>query len=209
MLYAGPHDMIQNLHSTNATFTSIALTWDELSCVDHNGELTGYRVEYGTTTFNNMTTLNGTSFTVTRLLANTTYMFRVAAVNSNGTGPYSTVVTGQTTANTVTVTVSGSGTPTEGSPFTLTCTVSGHQSLMATVTYQWSRSSGSLQGPTNGMTYTFNPIDRDDNGTYTCQVTISSPLLNSDIAEQDSTTLLVSGTIASTFQYYLNLCLCI
>ncbi len=93
----------------------------------------------------------------------------------------------------VTVAVSGDGTLTEGSPYTLTCTVSGHQSLMATVTYQW---SSSLQGQTDGMNYTFNPIDRDDNGTYTCQVTISSPLLNSDIiVEQDSTKIQVTGIV--------------
>ncbi len=91
----------------------------------------------------------------------------------------------------ITVTVSRVGTPTEGSPYTLTCMVSGHQSLMATETYQWSRSSGSLQGQAN---YTFNTIDRDDNGTYTCRVTINSPFLNSDIVEQDSITFHVTGT---------------
>ncbi len=65
---------------------------------------------------------------------------------------------------------------------------------MATaVTYQWFGSSGSLQGPTDGMTYTFNPIDRDDNGTYTCRVTISSPLLNTNIVKQGLTTLQVTG----------------
>ncbi len=85
----------------------------------------------------------------------------------------------------VNVTVSQGGTAIEGSPYTLTCTVSGHH--MATVTYQWSRSSGNLERPTDGMNYTFNQIDRDDNGTYTCRVTISSSFPN--ITVQDSTTL--------------------
>ncbi len=186
--------MVQSLSSTDATFYSITVTWDELSCVNHNGELTGYRIDYGTTTFDNMTTDTGTSFTATGLLPLTDHMFRVAAVNGNRTGPYSTTVTGRTSANTVAVTVHGGGTSTEGSEYTLTCTVSGHQSLInRTIMYQWSRDPNNLQGLTDQMTYTFNSIDRYDNGTYTCRVTISSPLLNSDIVVQNSTTFQVTG----------------
>ena len=87
--------MVQNLSTTGAAF-NITVTWDELSCVDRNGELTGYRIEYGTTTFDNMETVAVASFTATGLCPLTTYMFRVAAVNSNGTGPYSTTVNSTT-----------------------------------------------------------------------------------------------------------------
>ncbi len=177
------------------TFYSITVRWDELSCVDHNGELTEYRIEYGITPSDNMETVTGTSFTATGLLPLTTYMFRVAAMNGNGTGPYITV-TGRTLANNVAVTVHGGGTPTEDSSYTLICTVSGHQSLMnRTIMYQWSSDSNNLQGPTDQMTYTFNPVDRYDNGTYTCRVTISSPLLNSNIVEEDSTPFQVTGCL--------------
>ena len=88
--------MVQSLRSTGATFSSITLTWDVLSCVDHNGALTGYRIQYGTTTFNNMEIVTGTSFTATGLNSDTTYMFRVAAVNGNGSGPHSTTVNERT-----------------------------------------------------------------------------------------------------------------
>ena len=91
MLLKGP-GVVQDLQSTGATFSSIMLTWNELSCVDRNGLLTGYRIEYGTTTFDNtemVTGVSNTSFTATGLNPSTTYMFRVAAVNGNGTSePY-------------------------------------------------------------------------------------------------------------------------
>ena len=89
--------MTRNVRSTGATFSSITLMWDELSCVDRNGPLTGYRLEYGTTTFNNVETVTGTPFTATGLNPSTTYMFRVAAVgSSNLIGTYSTTVNVQT-----------------------------------------------------------------------------------------------------------------
>ena len=72
--------------------------------MDHNGVLTGYLVEYGTTTFDNMEAVAGalltTTFTITGLLPLTTYIFRVAAVNTNGTGTYSSIVDTQTLLST-------------------------------------------------------------------------------------------------------------
>ena len=87
--------MIDNVRTIGATFSSVTLTWDKLDCVDRNGELTTYRIEYDTTTSNitgNDTNTTTTTFTVTGLNPNTTYMFRVAGVNSNGTGIQSTTV---------------------------------------------------------------------------------------------------------------------
>ena len=79
--------------------------------------------------------------------------------------------------------------PTEGDQYTLTCTVSGLQSIpSATVTYQWFRSSVSVQGPTINNQLIFNPVDRNDNGTYTCRATILT-----DIVEEDTFTFVVSG----------------
>ena len=93
--------MIRNLQSTGATSRSITLTWDELSCVDHNGILIGYRIEYGTMMFDSMEIATGTSITVNGLLPLTTYMFRVAAVNGNGTSPYGSTINSQTSVLTV------------------------------------------------------------------------------------------------------------
>ena len=93
----------------------------------------------------------------------------------------------------ISVVVSGSpAAPTEGAQYTLTCTVSGHENLMASVTYEWLNNSNIVQGQTNNR-FIFNPVDRYDNGTYTCRVIINSPLLNSSIMRQGTTTLSVSG----------------
>ena len=83
---------VQMLRIINASFSSISLTWDELSCEDHNGPLTGYRVEYGNVSFETSEVVSGVAFTATGLLPLTTYMFRVAAVSENGSGVFSAPV---------------------------------------------------------------------------------------------------------------------
>ena len=84
---------------------------------------------------------------------------------------------------------SSDASPTEGDQYTLTCTASGHESIPgATVTYQWSRDSGSVRGQTVDNRLIFNPVDRNDNGTYTCRVTVSN-----DIVEEATFTFVVSG----------------
>ena len=83
--------------------------------------------------------------------------------------------------------------PMEGSPYILTCMVSGLQSLTnASENYQWSRDSNTLRGATDSK-YNFTSIDRSANGTYTCEVIISSPTLSDDIMLEDSTTIQVTG----------------
>ena len=83
--------MIANLRSTNASSSTITVTWDELSCMDTNGEITGYRIEYGMTNFDrNQTVASEWSFTATELLPLTNYSFQVAAINLDGRGLYST-----------------------------------------------------------------------------------------------------------------------
>ena len=90
----GPGVFPGNIMSTS-TSTSITVMWDRLSCVDRNGEITGYRILYGTTTPLDQTEMiTGTAasdrtFTASGLVPLTTYMFRIAAVNSDGVGPYS------------------------------------------------------------------------------------------------------------------------
>ena len=73
--------VVQNLRSINATFNSVTLMWNDLSCVDRNGGLTGYRVQYGISSVINAETVTGTTFTVTGLNPSTTYIFEVAGVN--------------------------------------------------------------------------------------------------------------------------------
>ena len=91
----GP-DMVENLRNISATFINITVAWDELSCMYRNGKLTGYIIAYGTTTINNTVAVTGasnTTFTAVGLDSNTTYMFKVAGTNTNGTGVYSNTTT--------------------------------------------------------------------------------------------------------------------
>ena len=70
--------------------------------MDRNGEITGYRIQYGTTTSSTPVNVTGTSasdrtFTASGLVPLTTYMFRIAAANSDGVGLYSNVESFNTT----------------------------------------------------------------------------------------------------------------
>ena len=92
-----PLMMLQRNHS------SITVQWGRVSCIDRNSEITGYTVQYGQTgsTTNVMESVSGTSdsdriFTASRLIPSTNYTFEVAAVSSEGTGPFSTGTTVKT-----------------------------------------------------------------------------------------------------------------
>ncbi len=92
---------ISNLAAGTPGETSMPLTW---SAPEANGSaITDYVVEYKTSAAGSYTTFSdGTSATtgatVTGLTADTEYNFRVAAVNGEGTGAYSNVVTATTAA---------------------------------------------------------------------------------------------------------------
>ena len=89
--------MLQRNHS------SITVQWGRVSCIDRNSEITGYTVRYGQTgsTTTVMESVSGTSdsdrmFTASGLIPRTNYTFEVAAVSSEGTGPFSTGTTVET-----------------------------------------------------------------------------------------------------------------
>ena len=80
---------------SSVTSSSITVQWDRVSCIDRNSEITGYTVRYGQTgsTTTVMELVSGTSdrmFTASGLIPRTSYTFEVAAVSSEGTGPFST-----------------------------------------------------------------------------------------------------------------------
>ena len=91
-----------------------------------------------------------------------------------------------------TVEINTTGNPVEGDHYNLTCSVSGYQSFImnATVAYEWLKNSTLINNQTSLI---FGSIDRSDSGTYTCQVTISSLLLNSDITVENDTMFQVTG----------------
>ena len=77
--------------------TNITIEWIEPHCTDHNGDITGYRVRYGPTSTTtsqrqiaNISDPDRRMFRVDREFITLNYDFEVAAVNVDGTGPYST-----------------------------------------------------------------------------------------------------------------------
>jgi hypothetical protein len=81
------------LNITASNLTSITISWDEVQCIDRNGDITGYIIEYNG---NSTTTMASTTqFTASQLFPNSTYTFQIAAMSSNETGPFN-IITGST-----------------------------------------------------------------------------------------------------------------
>ena len=93
----------QSVMTSSVTSSSITVQWGRVSCIDRNSAITGYTVRYGQTgsTTTVMESVSGTSnsdrmFTASGLIPRTNYTFEVAAVSSEGTGPFSTGTTTET-----------------------------------------------------------------------------------------------------------------
>ena len=72
-----------------------------MDCIHHNGNITGYSVQYGiegsqSTQIVHVSGGSVTEATISSLMSSTTYSIEVAAVNSGSTGVYSHPVTAQT-----------------------------------------------------------------------------------------------------------------
>ena len=63
---------------------------------------------------------------------------------------------------------------------TLTCDVSGAESLNPMITYQWTRNGETVPLASSG-TLTLFPLQLSDAGSYTCSVTVDSASLPSNI----------------------------
>ena len=75
--------------TTSSTRNTITVLWEEVACIDRNGNITGYSVHV--TGENDMiVTLREAS--ISGLSPSTVYNVSVAAINSMGTGPYSDVI---------------------------------------------------------------------------------------------------------------------
>ena len=94
------------LRFSDVNLTSITVQWTELPCSDHNGEITGYTVEYSSTTpppHTKTVTVSGSSNTrlvVGGLLPHTSYTFSVRAQgNGSSNRTSATVFTATATGN--------------------------------------------------------------------------------------------------------------
>ena len=102
IMYLVPSASPSSVKSTTVGTTSITIEWSELDCADRNGDITGYRVRYGPTytpSQRQSANISGKMFTVDRKFITLSYDFEVAAVNVDGTGPYSTSLTVHSSGN--------------------------------------------------------------------------------------------------------------
>ena len=84
----------QSLEARFVQPTEVYLRWREVPCVQQNGPITGYAVRYYATHSTDRDIHQNKSVVTTGdiidgLTPNTEYAFQVAAVNVNGTGPFS------------------------------------------------------------------------------------------------------------------------
>ena len=107
-LITAPSGPPQSVMMSSVTSSSITVQWGRVSCIDRNSEITGYTVRYGQTgsTTTVMESVSGTSdsdrmFTASGLIPRTNYTFEVAAVSSEGSGPFSTGTAVETSGSTL------------------------------------------------------------------------------------------------------------
>ena len=77
------------------TSTSFIINWPMIACIERNGVITNYTVifqEQGGAVIPGEVNVMDRTFTASGLTPHTNYTFRVAGVNSNGTGPYTNVM---------------------------------------------------------------------------------------------------------------------
>jgi Fibronectin type III domain len=92
-----PPGQVTGLTTSNATTSGISLTW---LTPGSGGSVSSYTVQYRVSATTSWSTgasgLTSTSFSITGLVAATSYNFEVLAVNAAGTGPASSVATAST-----------------------------------------------------------------------------------------------------------------
>ena len=81
---------------SEVTSSSITVQWGSVDCIHRNGDITGYSVWYGVqgSAVEEQTVPGGDTrqTTISGLTPSTTYSIEVAAVNSAGTGVYSSAI---------------------------------------------------------------------------------------------------------------------
>jgi len=87
-----PNSSPQNIILISVNPASLRVSWQQLPIIYHNGPLTGHVIQYTRIGSSDMMSINvtsGTTYTISGLVAFVIYSVRVAAMNVNGTGPFS------------------------------------------------------------------------------------------------------------------------
>ena len=86
----------------------------------------------------------------------------------------------------ISVQIDPSGTSTLRQNYSLTCGVTGAENLNPSTNYVWTKNNGTQTQVGADRVLSFSPLRLSDAGRYTCQATVSSPYLNSDITMVDT-----------------------
>ena len=88
-----PSSPPQNVMVISVNPASLMVSWQLPSTINYNGPITGHVIRYtGDGTSDMMNVNSGTTHTISGLVAFVDYSVTVAAVNVNGTGPFSNAV---------------------------------------------------------------------------------------------------------------------
>ena len=85
----------------SVTSRSVSVSWNEIECIERNGMITNYTVEFSSLGGSGVLMVNERRFNASGLTPFTNYTFRVAGINSNGVGPFSGVTTIQTAEDSI------------------------------------------------------------------------------------------------------------
>ena len=75
----------------STTSRSVSVSWSTIECIERNGVITNYTVVFQEQGGAVIPNVMDRTFTASGLTPHTNYTFRVAGVNSNGTGPYTNI----------------------------------------------------------------------------------------------------------------------
>ena len=78
--------------SPTVSSRSITVNWNEIPCIQRNGRIIRYEVEFGPSEKGTTSMISSKSFTANGLIPFTNYTFQVHGVNSVGSGPYSDLI---------------------------------------------------------------------------------------------------------------------
>ena len=79
--------------SPTVSSRSITVNWNEIPCIQRNGRIIRYEVEFEPSGEGTTSMISGRSFTANGLTPFTNYTFQVRGVNSESPGPYSDLIT--------------------------------------------------------------------------------------------------------------------
>ena len=95
-IFTAPSAAPTSVGVSEVTSSSITVQWEAVPCIEQNGDITGYTVrvlESGEMERVEDVGDDVTQVTISDLTPSTTYSIQVAAVNSEGTGPYNDLIT--------------------------------------------------------------------------------------------------------------------